>query len=49
MQDAIQVEIDVLLIRLESLKDHEVKVNWCSVNKGGRRSLLVNYQKERPV
>jgi hypothetical protein len=28
VQDAIQVEINVLLIRLESLKDHEVEVNW---------------------
>jgi hypothetical protein len=40
VQDAIKVEIDVLLMRLESLKDHEVEVNWCSVNKGGRRSVF---------
>jgi hypothetical protein len=49
VQDAVQVEINVLLIRLESLKNHEVEVNWFSVNKGGRRPVLVNCQKERPV
>jgi hypothetical protein len=49
VKDAIQVEINVSVIRLESLKDHENEVNWSRVTKGGRRPVLVNCQQEMPI
>jgi hypothetical protein len=49
VKDAIQVEINVLLVRMESFKDHENEVKWCKVTKGRRRPVLVNSQQEMPI
>jgi hypothetical protein len=54
VKDAIQVEINVLLVRIKSLKvqtcnSHENEDDWCKVARGRKRPVLVKCQQKLPT